>query len=148
LDHTTVSENEAKGFSTRYGDVQGEGGGLYVTSNLAISDSVIADNLVTGVQSGPGGGGLWISGEGKQTIANTIIARNVADVTVPLAEGGGIETNDPASELVLNRVYVVENQAAPGQAGGIANSGTLVLTHTIIADNSGFNCTGGTGCPP
>ena len=149
LNQTTVSENEAEGFSNPGGTTPGEGGGLYVSSNLLISDSVIADNLVTSVESGPAGGGLTIVVEGKQTISNTIIARNVADLTVIDADGGGIETlrGGGSAALVLDRVYVVENHAPRGSTGGIANGAALVLTHTIVADNSGFNCKGGTGCP-
>ena len=150
LIQTTVSENEAEGFSNPGGTTPGEGGGLYVSSNLSISDSVIADNLVTSVESGPAGGGLTIVVEGKQTISNTIIARNVADLTVIDADGGGIETlrGGGSAALVLDRVYVVENHAPPGSTGGISNSAALLPTHTIVADNSGFNCKGGTGCPP
>jgi hypothetical protein len=150
LDHTTVSENEAQGFSNRGGTAPGSGGGLYVASSLSISDSVIADNLATGVEPPPDGGGLTIFVEGKQTISNTIIARNIADPTVNAADGGGITAfrGNGSAALFLDRVYVVENQAAPGFTGGIANGAALVLTHTIVADNSGFNCTGGTGCPP
>ena len=149
LNQTTVSENEAEGFSNPGGTTPGEGGGLYVSSNLSISDSVIADNLVTSVESGPAGGGLTIVVEGKQTISNTIIARNVADLTVIDADGGGIETlrGGGSAALVLDRVYVVENHAPPGSTGGISNSAALLPTHTIVADNSGFNCKGGTGCP-
>ena len=63
--------------------------------------------------------------------------------------GGGIFTAAASNTevLTLDYVYIVENQAAADAAGGVANEGTLILRHTTIRDNSGVNCSGGSGCP-
>jgi hypothetical protein len=90
-------------------------------------------------------------GGGKQTIVSTLIGHNTADGGPGSGgDGGGILSAalDKTAPLSLDHVYVVENQAFRGGAGGISNSATLVLTHTTIKDNSGLNCTGGVGCPP
>jgi hypothetical protein len=86
-------------------------------------------------------------------ISGTVIAFNNTIVPLPgipgYGEGGGIfvDARKPTDKLVLDDVYVINNQASSFSAGGIQNSGTLVLTDVTLKDNTGANCSGGTGCP-
>jgi hypothetical protein len=146
IDFTTVSENGVEQIHRSKAFIGGVGGGLAVNSRIAISHSVVADNQAVGEES-PLGGGIFILVDSEQTIANTIVARNSAP---GFGDGGGmfVAAANRAATLALNHVYVVENQASTGAAGGISNEATLLLTHTTIKDNSGLNCTGGIGCPP
>lgn len=48
------------------------------------------------------------------------------------------------------RTEALENISAegPGAAGGIQNTGTLVLSDVTLKGNTAPNCNGGIGCPP
>ena len=146
---TTVSENSVSQVHVHLGFVGGVGGGLYANSNLTISDSIIAHNAATGQELALGGGIFILLGS-TQTITHTVIAHNAATGPAGSGDGGGIFTasENAHDTLALTKVYVIENEASPGSAGGISNQGTLLLAGTVIKDNSGFNCKGGFGCPP
>jgi hypothetical protein len=149
LEHSTISDNGVTQVHAHSGFVGGAGGGLSVNAAISISDSIIANNAATGPES-PRGGGVFIVVNGTQSIADTVVTHNTADGgSGSGGDGGGILSAAAArtEKLLLDRVYVIENSASQGGAGGISNEGTLVLTHTTITDNSGLNCTGGIGCP-
>jgi Right handed beta helix region len=149
IEHATVTENAVSQIHRHLGFVGGTGGGVSANSELAITDSIVADNSATGEEVAAGAG-LFVVLGAKQTITRTIIAHNSASGSNGVGDGGGIFTasENVHNTLTLTQVYVVENQAAPGAAGGISNGGTLVLSGTVIKDNSGVNCQGGFGCPP
>jgi hypothetical protein len=150
VEHSTLTDNGVVQVHAHRAFVGGVGGGLGVNAAIAISDSVIANNAATGPES-PRGGGLFIVVNGTQTIADTVVTHNSADGGAGSGgDGGGIfaAAAEKTATLGLDRVYVIENSASQGDAGGISNEGTLVLTHTTIKDNSGLNCAGGIGCPP
>ena len=144
VDSTTFTENQVAQVHVHRAFVGGVGGGLAVNSNVTITNSTIADNAASGPEGGLGGG-LFILLGGRESIATTIIAHNVAGG----GNGGGIFTAAASNTevLTLDYVYIVENQAAADAPGGVANEGTLVLRHTTIKDNAGINCSGGIGCP-
>jgi hypothetical protein len=131
------------------GFVGGVGGGLYANSNMTIVDSIIARNAATGQELALGAGIFIVLGS-TQTIARAVITHNSASSPAGAGDGGGIfvAAENTHDTLTLTKVYVVENEASPGSAGGISNQGTLLLAGTVIKDNSGFNCKGGFGCPP
>ena len=116
---------------------------------MTMTDSTIADNAATGQEVALGAGIFIVLGS-TQTITRTVITHNSATGSAGAGDGGGIFTaaENTHDTLALTKVYVVENEASPGSAGGISNQGTLQLAGTIIKDNSGFNCKGGFGCPP
>jgi hypothetical protein len=151
VDLSTISENGASQVHQHLGFIGGTGGGLRVNSDVVVSNSTISDNSATGPES-PSGGGLFVLVAGdRQTIVRTVIDHNTADGGPGSGgDGGGVFSAgvNRTARLALDHVYVVENQASQGGAGGISNSATLVLTDTTIKDNSGLNCTGGIGCPP
>jgi hypothetical protein len=149
VEHDTVANNRVSQVHAHRAFVGGVGGGLNVNSEIAISETVIGDNVATGPES-PRGGGLFIAVAGKQMIADTIIARNSADGGPGSGgDGGGMfsAAAENTAKLDIDRVYVIENSASQGGAGGISNEATLILTRSTIKDNSGLNCSGGIGCP-
>jgi hypothetical protein len=150
LEHSTITDNEAAQVHAHSAFVGGVGGGVSANAQISISDSIIANNVATGPES-PRGGGLFVVANGTQSITNTVVTHNTADGgSGSGGDGGGVlsAAATRAATLVLDHAYVIENLASQGGAGGISNEGTLVLTHTTIKDNSGQNCSGGTGCPP
>ncbi len=133
----------------------GGGGGLYNTSGAAVN---LVRAALVGNQAmfGPGGGianlgvltitasaivsnssvttGGAISTTGTLTLLNTTLSGNTASV----GAGGLVNTGS----AVLNFVTVARNTGSA--AGGLANSGTLTLSNSLLADNSGapFDCSG------
>ncbi|HET9389608.1 MAG TPA: right-handed parallel beta-helix repeat-containing protein [Steroidobacteraceae bacterium] len=150
IDAAMISENTVSQVHMHLGFVGGIGAGLDVNSAISITGSTIADNAATGQEIAFGGGMFILLGGGAQSVATTVIAHNSATGPGGVGDGGGlfIAAADAHDTLTLNKVYVVENQASPGSAGGVANEGTLLLNGTIIRDNTGVNCEGGSGCPP
>jgi hypothetical protein len=146
---TTVSENSVSQVHVHLGFVGGVGGGLYANSDMTISGSTIAHNAATGQELALGGGIFIVLGS-TQTITYTVIAHNSATGPAGTGDGGGIfaAAENTHDTLALTKVYVVENEASPGSAGGISNEGTLLLAGTLIKDNSGFNCKGGFDARP
>jgi hypothetical protein len=123
-----------------------QGGGIYNTGDLSISNSVIADNLAAGVASDADGGGIW-SALGALTISNSFVARNNAIAAVPngrFAEGGGLFVD--SGSLSVRNTVVRDNSAqlttawpvmsANGPIDMNANSGGIHVgddTPTLIA---------------
>ena len=122
----------------------GEGGGIVSTSaSTNIDNSAIAANIARS-QSG---GGILTQGSAV-TINNSTITANSADNSA----GGGI-FNGLQSFTNVNNSTIADN-VAPVGAGviqqdavvaedGSVTAGTLNLTSTIVADNSGNNDLGG-----
>jgi hypothetical protein len=126
-----------------------QGGGIYSTGNLSISDSVIADNLAAGVASDADGGGIW-SALGSLTIRNSIVTRNSAIAGIPngrFAEGGGLFVD--SGSLSVRNTVVSDNSAqlttawpvmaANGPIEMNANSGGIHVgddTPTLIANTT------------
>src|SRR5262249_34018862 len=109
--------------------------------SYAISNNVITGNR-SDAQTG-GGGGIYLDAntaiDAGGGIHDSMIARNSNGWGI----GGGISISNGLNKTVtLTKDYIVQNVG-----DGITNTSTLVLTNTLIRDNSGQNCTGGTGCP-
>jgi len=151
LSQSTVNDNSVAQIHFSKAYIGGAGGGIEANSSISITNSVIANNTAEGPEGGLGGGLFLVLG-GADQITSTMVAHNAAISQPNVAgSGGGIFTAAPsqADTLGLDHVYVVENTSAQnGGIGGISNEGTLVLTHTTIAENTGVNCSGGVGCPP
>jgi hypothetical protein len=150
IDHSTVSGNEVDQIHFNKAFIGGVGGGVNAQSDLSITYSGISHNSAEGDEGGMGGG-LFVLLGGKDVIAHTSITNNIADGNSgAVGTGGGIfaAAANRADPLVLDHVSVVDNEAGQNGVGGIANEGTLVLSHSTIEGNSGTDCSGGVGCPP
>ena len=135
---STLSLNKAHQYATATG---GLGGGLFVAGSYSIFNDEITGNSSDGLNGG--GGGIYLDASTAVDtgggIHDSMIARNSNGWGV----GGGISISNGLNKTVtLTKDYIVQNVG-----DGITNTAALVATDTIIRDNSGQNCTGGTGCP-
>jgi predicted outer membrane repeat protein len=104
------------------------GGGIANDGMLTVRASTIAENRCPD-DFGSGGG---IFNDGTVSIINSTVSGNV--VPGESARGGGI-TNDSGAATTLAHSTVAANESGR-RGGGISNSGTLTLTHTIVAMNA------------
>ena len=113
--------------TVRNGQVTGDGGGIFNSGTLNISDSIISGNSATG-----DGGGIFNSG--TLNISDSIISGNSAT-----GDGGGIFNSGTAT---VTSSIISANQAS-NSGGGIFNSGTLTVTGSTIAGNAAVSNGGG-----
>ncbi|MEZ4514130.1 MAG: choice-of-anchor Q domain-containing protein [Chloroflexota bacterium] len=102
-----------------------EGGGIYNSGTLTVSNSTIPGNT-----GGRAGGGIY-NINGTLTVSNSTISGNTAG-----SYGGGIYNQ---GSLTMNNSTLANNGAFVG--GGIANFGTIYLAGNIFATN-GDECAG------
>jgi len=125
----------------------GDGGGIFSgvleTAALTMRDSVINDNETTAPFGYRRGGG--VAAGGTTTAANLTISGNRTspeqwnspDVD---SRGGGLYLY---GTVTLTNVTVADNQTETSAGGLFFNgSGTLTITNTIIAGNTGGDCEG------
>ena len=110
-----------------------EGGGIYSNGTLTINNSTISGN------SGSYGGGIVCEIGSRLTINNTTISGNSAS-----EYGGGIVNWGATS---INNSTIVGNSAPVRTGGGIHEDSWwwVTLQNSIVANNSGRNCSSGTG---
>lgn len=139
----------------------GRGGGLYNHGTAALSDVIFwAENAsddgggifnngggdldlnrvdIHNNQSSNGRGG-GIAASGRMTLTNVTLSANTSITTT--GKGGAIFFDTAAAALLTN-VTIYTNTST--SAGGIyreATAGTISLRNTIVAGNSGGNCSG------
>ena len=108
-----------------------DGGGIFNTEDLVLSDMVIRGNNATN-----DGGGVFNAAEARTRIFDSVIRGNDAD-----DDGGGI-ANDDDGTLVLVRSRVSGNTAAD-DGGGIVNNGVLRARRSRINNNDAGEDGGG-----
>jgi CSLREA domain-containing protein/uncharacterized repeat protein (TIGR01451 family) len=126
---STISNNSAGNTGT--------GGGLYILSfaTVTITGSTLTGNVAGGTFARDGGA---IFNTGNLTMVNSTVSGNTAT-----EEGGGIKTS--TNSTVTIQSSTIASNTAPGRAN-LANSGTMTLTNTIIANPvTGPNCGGTIG---
>jgi hypothetical protein len=111
--------------------VGGEGGGIYNTGTLTISDCAILGNSTEKDRYGAGGDGGGLYSAGSLTIRNSTISGNSA--SAPFAEGGGISV---VGTLTMDNSTISNNRASLF-AISYLSGGTVTLTNCTIVDNSG-----------
>src|SRR5579864_4790500 len=121
----TISRSTVSGNST-----MGDGGGIWNLGTLKIKDSTISGNIGGAILFSTGGG---IANSATMTINNSTISGN----TVVRPGVGGI--------VNLQGTLTISNSTIGGNKKGIyVNLGTATLQNSILANNSGGNCFGGT----
>jgi CSLREA domain-containing protein len=109
------------GVTIRGGDIEGSGGGiLNASGELAVSDSIISNNVARGL-----GGG--IANGGALTITRSTIADNAAISGEVIGSTRGV------------RLIAYTRTQAFAQGGGIYNVGKLEITESTLSLNLAFN---------
>jgi hypothetical protein len=122
LNNSTVSDNTA---------LNGLGGGIYNNGGtLTLNNSTVWHNTA----EGSGGG---IENVGTLTLTNSTVSGNTATT-----EGGGGIDNSGVGTLTLTNSTVSGNTATGG-GGGIATVNPAKIGGSIVANNTGGNCSGG-----
>lgn len=123
LDGLTITKGNAAG---------NNGGGIYNTGTLSLTNSIVSDNTATS-----GGGGIYSTSGTSTTITNSTISSNKSASD----NGGGIYSN--SGTLTITNSDLSYNSAMFG--GGIfsINSGTLTLTNSTVRGNSTSSAGGG-----
>ncbi len=107
------------------------GGGIYNNGgNLLVQESLVAGNQA-GAAGGKGGG---IYSNGNILMTNSTVSGNTAGNS-----GGGLAINDTLEFLAISNSTIAGNSAPSG--GGMVTNETVLLNNTIIAGNSGGDCT-------
>jgi hypothetical protein len=106
------------------------GGGVYAesASTVEVERSAIIENTA------PYGGGIF--NYGTTWLANVTVSGNSGTTTG--GNGGGGVNSQTGATLDLKSVTIADNSTATGQA--LVNRGTLNVAHTIVADNTGGDC--------
>jgi hypothetical protein len=130
---------ELRGFGVTNGRAEADGGGIYNSGTLTLTNSTLWGNsshpqggggirnlgtltLTNSTVSGSSGGSIGNSG--TATLTNSTVSENFA------SEGGGMH-NGVGGTLTLT------NSTVSGNSGGIANEGTLTLTNSTMSANLG-----------
>ena len=104
-----------------------QGGGIYNSDSLVLSNSIVSGNV-----SGWTGGG--IENNGTLTINTTTISGNTADLDGP-GSGGGIDNF--SGVVTLNNSTVSSNTTYNGFGSGISTNGTVILNNSTVSGNNG-----------
>jgi len=108
-----------------------DGGGIYNSGNLTLTDSFVVSNTAgqAGFSGGGGGGGIYNSN--TMTLYNSSVSDNTI---LGGFDGGGIHN---IGQVTLNNSIINGNSASNG--GGIYNSNTITLYNSTVNNNtSGF----------
>ena len=133
INKSTISGNIGTGTPER-------GGGIYNGGAATINNSTVNENTIRGNSAVYAFGGGVIS-VGRLTVNNSTISGN--SVTL-FGYGGGIANgvNAPAGTLTINNSTISENSVPSSAIGGGGIRFTATLQNTIVANNSGGNCSG------
>jgi CSLREA domain-containing protein len=119
---STISGNTGGG---RFGD----GGGIY--NNIASAN--LLRSTISGNSSGTSGSGGGIFANGSLVITNCTISGNTGGL-----QGGGLFNT--GNSTTIKTTTIANNTAPSGQGGGIWVETAPTVTDTIVANNSGGNC--------
>lgn len=125
-----VVANNTSGYAPLF--TVGIGGGGWISGSLKVRRSKIRENqaLYDGA-----GGGLYVTGTGTLSIAQSTISQNTARV------GGGLQLS-PGSTATIAQTAIIDNSSVTG-GGGLRTFGSLVLINSTISGNSAGDAGGG-----
>lgn len=115
------------------GSINGEGGGIYNSGNLTLTNVVVSSNTASNLQNGGGG----IFNEGTLDVVGSTISNNTAGSKTTLGPngdvtGGGIR-NASIGTLTVTNSTISGNFGQVG--GGIFNTGSMTISGTTFASN-------------
>ena len=121
--------------STFANNLASAGGGIDNSGGtVTINNSTFANN-----SAGQGGGGA-INGGGVVTITNSTFANNLAGFGGGGGFGGAIFNGGGGSTMNITNSTFANNSASNNETGGIYNTGTVNIGESIVANNTGGNC--------
>jgi CSLREA domain-containing protein len=138
--NSTIRNNEPGNGPNAFA-VAGNGGGIYNSGALTITNSTIYANR--GGQSGSTGtsgvgGGIYNTGTGEVTLTSCTIAENFTNNTITL-RGGGVNNSSGGTVRVRNTIIAnngTGNFKGPDYAGTATSGGFNILGREL--DSSGF----------
>lgn len=136
--HQTAGDLTVAGVTLRNGqeiDDGARGGAIF---NQGAGQLTVRNSRVVHNYTYYSGGGLAATDGGKLTVINSLIAENEAD-----DYGGGITTYDGGGRLVIKNTKVLNNTAEDGAAIIVGEPGKLLMTHSVVAGNTGVDYSGG-----
>ncbi|MBU1188052.1 MAG: hypothetical protein KKC01_03385 [Gammaproteobacteria bacterium] len=159
LNNCRVTDNTANGTSA------GGGGGVFITGDLTLINSLIANNATS--DDDASGGGAFVGGAativnssitGNTTLGNSANGGGLAVATGSLvinsgtisgnqtlgtgADGGGIHLDE--ADAVISAATIAANAASSGNGGGIlANNSDLDMVNTTVSGNAAAGDGGG-----
>jgi hypothetical protein len=148
----TVGANSTLDGLTITGASTLEGGGVFIDGfvTVAITDSTITGNAVTGLNAF-GGGVLNVNGNvfitDSTITGNTVIGTGTTCTLGSCAVGGGLMNEDDGNVVVIDSTITGNNSPGPGSSGGgvfSLASGVVFFGATIVSGNTGGagNCSG------
>lgn len=123
------------------------GGGIYIESTTAFDKTVTIRNstFLNNKATIDNGGAIYI-GERMVTIINSTFVNNQAS-----NRGGAVYGDDGSITTIVNSTFSQNTASAGGgiaaSSGGTSPAGTLLVSNTIIANNTGGDCFSG-ATPP
>jgi hypothetical protein len=132
----------------------GDSCGIQNSFTLTISNSTISDNEAGGIENfkatiiitastisdNQGFGGIQNDAEGTLTLTNSTISGNHAEGTAPGFNGGGALSSSGDTAITIDHSTIISNTSAITERSGIwLQSGTLTMTHSILAHQGGHN---------
>jgi CSLREA domain-containing protein len=115
------------------GGTAATGAGIFTGRGVAvaITDTIIDGNVAQGDASQGGGLFAW----GEPGFASTITLTRVLVIRNSAYFGGGIINMWPSSMTIVDS-QITTNTARGAYAGGVRNSGTMMMTNTVVTNNT------------
>ena len=125
LDSTIISNSSTQSIG---------GGGI--ASNTFGGETTILNSTVTGNFANSGGGVGLVTTYGRTTIQSCTISGNSASLS---GYGGGVGIFNSAAATEIHSSIIAGNNALAGARDLYGNSGSVVVTFSLIGDNTGSN---------
>jgi hypothetical protein len=141
--NSTISKNIVDG-------EEGEGGGVWIESDLTISHSTIVHNEARGI--GGEGGGIYVeAGIGATNVYGTIIALNIADVVGPDVHGDLTDSmynligDSSGTGTIWDATDILD---VDPMLGPLQNNGGLTETYALLTGSPAIDEGGFVNTPP
>jgi len=114
-----------------------DGGGVYNSGSLALTNCTVSDNSAPGYYSTGGG----VQNSGSLVLTNCTVSGNSASDGNFIGGGGGGMFNSGTATLA--NCTINGNSASYGNGGGVSNRGSLALSNCTVSGNSASRSGGG-----
>src|SRR6266404_5401477 len=132
---SALTVKNGRGGNSGSGSISGDGGGIYNSGNLTLTNVVVSNNTTTNSGTGAGGGGIFNGG--TLALVGSTVSNNTAGSKTSIganAVTGGAIRNTSTGTLTVTDSSISNNFAQIG--GGIFNTGSMTVTGSTFASNS------------